>query len=213
MLSKFINSEVINSTIYFDCSICSTRSKRDYYSAIKAKLGNQCKECTSVLSSMKVLDKDKLNSLLLYVKSTGNLTLKRDQVRKNKGDNPTYKHNEGYLSILIGGKEYLAHRIIWFMETGYMPEQVDHINHIRDDNSWDNLREVKHRENQLNMGIKKNNSTGVNGVRILPSGRFCAYIMINRKQISLGTYDTLKEASIARSNADIKYGFHDNHGK
>ena len=36
--------------------------------------------------------------------------------------------------------------------------------------------------------------------------------MVNRKQISLGTYTTKEEAVFARKQAEIKYGFHVNHG-
>jgi hypothetical protein len=93
-----------------------------------------------------------------------------------------------------------------------MPTQIDHINHIRDDNRWVNLRNVIHRANQLNTSLSSNNTSGFNGVRILPSGRYSAFIMVQRKQISLGTYDTLEEAIAARQAANSKYGFHVNHG-
>lgn len=99
------------------------------------------------------------------------------------------------------------------METGETPNQVDHINHIRNDNRWSNLRNVTSRQNQMNMSLSSNTSSKVNGVRILPSGRFQAHITVNRKQISLGTYDTLEEAMLARKQADATYGFHVNHGR
>lgn len=65
---------------------------------------------------------------------------------------------------------------------------------------------------QTNMSLKCNNSSGVNGVRILPSRRFNSHIMVQGKQISLGTYNTLEEAESARKQADQLYGFHSNHG-
>ena len=68
------------------------------------------------------------------------------------------------------------------------------------------------RDNQLNMRIRKNNSSGVQGIRILPSGKFCAYITVRRKQISLGSYNTIEEAAKARRDAEALYGFHENHG-
>jgi AP2 domain len=34
----------------------------------------------------------------------------------------------------------------------------------------------------------------------------------NYKPIFLGNYDTLEEAAAARAEAEIKYGFHPNHG-
>ena len=64
----------------------------------------------------------------------------------------------------------------------------------------------------MNMRIRKNNSTGVQGVRALSSGKFHAYIMVNRKQISLGSYENIGDATEARKNAEVLYGFHPNHG-
>lgn len=39
----------------------------------------------------------------------------------------------------------------------------------------------------------------------MPSGRFSAYITINKKQLSLGTYDTFEEAKKIRLEAEQKY--------
>lgn len=64
----------------------------------------------------------------------------------------------------------------------------------------------------MNMQTRKNNTTGVQGVRTLPSGKFHAYIMVNRKQIALGSYDNISDATEARKNAEVLYGFHTNHG-
>ena len=64
----------------------------------------------------------------------------------------------------------------------------------------------------MNMSKKRNNTSGHTGVRVLPSGKYYAYIMVNRKQIPLGSYDLLDVAIKARKDAEIKYGFHVNHG-
>lgn len=55
------------------------------------------------------------------------------------------------------------------------------------------------------MGLQKNNKTGVTGVSKTPSGKYRARIMVDRKEICLGTFETLKEAAIARENGEIKY--------
>lgn len=36
--------------------------------------------------------------------------------------------------------------------------------------------------------------------------------MVNYKSINLGILDTIEEAAAARAEAEIKYGFHPNHG-
>lgn len=196
-----------------ECIRCHKHYECHLYDARKSKIGNQCKECKSKLQSLVDPTKENLLEAFTYNQHTGELTHNWNTVHKQVGDLVTYPHYEGYLQVYVGKQEYLAHRLIWRMMTGVWPFQVDHENHIRTDNSWKNLREVSNsRLNQLNTSISRNNSSGVNGVRILPSGRFCAFIMINRKQISLGTYDVLEDATAARREADIRYGFHANHG-
>ena len=194
------------------CSQCSQDYECNFYAAKKSRVGHLCDDCKDIIIKMKTFTQNDLLKVFHYDEHTGELTHKLDTRRSQKGSAATYPHNEGYLQMTIGGKEYLAHRVIWFMQTGQWPTQVDHENHDRADNRWRNLRDVKHRTNQLNMSLRRNNSTGVNGVRKLPSGRFNAYIMVQRKQIPLGTYDTLEEAASARKQADQLYGFHANHG-
>lgn len=196
----------------FKCDRCEAITSKDYYSAIKSRTGNLCIPCSNILSTCG-MDLTLLREVLDYNQTTGELVFKIDQKMGVKGAVATYAHNEGYKSILIGGKEFLAHRVIWFMMLGYWPNQIDHINHNRQDNSWSNLRDVLHRDNQMNMGKRINNTSGHTGVRILPSGRFCSYIMVNRKQVSLGTFDELSCAVAARKRAQDEYGFHVNHGK
>lgn len=195
------------------CIRCGNHYECNFYDARQSKLGNQCPPCKNKFQGRADPSKDDLADLFTYNPVTGQLSHKWNTVHKFAGDCATYQQSGGYLSVLLWKKEYLAHRVIWKMITGVWPFQVDHKNHIRTDNSWENLREVKEsRLNQLNTSISRNNSSGVNGVRILPSGRFCAFIMVNRKQISLGTYDVLVDAAAARRAADVRYGFHVNHG-
>src|ERR1700749_700579 len=51
--------------------------------------------------------------------------------------------NKGYRRLRIEGKNYFAQRLVWFYMTGEWPPegfQVDHINNIKDDNRFTNLR-------------------------------------------------------------------------
>lgn len=51
----------------------------------------------------------------------------------------------------------------------------------------------------------KNNTAGVTGVSFAKGGKYRAYIYVNRKQIHLGVFDTLEDASKARRAAEVKY--------
>lgn len=195
-----------------ECAQCHSDFETGLYDAKKSRIGHLCKECTHLIVNLREFTQADLLNIYEYNPISGELRHKLDTVKGTKDTLATHSHSQGYLSVYIGGKEYLAHRIIWFMQTGCWPDQIDHIDHDRSNNRWNNLREVPSRINQLNMSQKKSNTSGVTGVRVLSSGRFQAYIMVNRKQIALGSFDNIDDAKAARKAAEAKYEFHVNHG-
>lgn len=211
------NSQILRKTGKYtaicSCKQCSNEFVCNFYDARKSPIGHLCSTCKNLIIDLDNITQESLQKVLRYDRESGLVTHRYDSASGLAGTTVGYPHKEGYLSVSLGRKEYLLHRIIWVMETGETPNQVDHINHIRNDNRWSNLRNVTSRQNQMNMGLSSNTSSKVNGVRILPSGRFQAHITVNRKQIGLGTYDTLEEALLARKQADATYGFHVNHGR
>lgn len=71
----------------------------------------------------------------------------------------------GYLIIKIKGKQFKAHRIVWFLCTGQWPSGViDHINRVKTDNRIENLRDVTQAENCINVARKANPDTGYVGI-------------------------------------------------
>ncbi|MCQ6275773.1 HNH endonuclease [Bacillus sp. V3B] len=82
---------------------------------------------------------------------------------------------------------------------------VDHINGDTSDNRRCNLRITSNKNNVRNSRPSKNNSTNYPGVDKRPSGKYRARITVNRKEILLGTFDTLEEAIQVRKNAENKY--------
>lgn len=129
--------------------------------------------------------------------------------------NVGYINSKGYRVCTIYGKKYYAHRLAFLVMDGIMPTlQVDHINGIKNDNSWDNLRLVNNQENHRNRPKNKNNKSGFTGVRYNPKqGAWVARIHVDYHDIHLGYFNTKNEAIAAREAANIMYGFHQNHGK
>lgn len=195
-----------------ECAQCGEIYVVNKYDARKSTVGHLCHSCSHHISKMKLITQETLLEAFAYDRGTGEVTYRKDSRSGLAGSPAGYPHSEGYMSVGIGGKEYLLHRVIWFMETGKWPDQVDHIDHNRSNNRWLNLREVQSRENQLNTSKSSNNSSGHTGVRKLPSGRWHSYIMVHRKQVSLGTFDQIEDAIAARTAAEQQYGFHANHG-
>ena len=125
------------------------------------------------------------------------------------------KLENGYLKVCLKGNSYFLHRIIYeIMTDTYLSkkDQIDHINHNKLDNSWSNLRKVLHKENGRNRSKNKENNSGITGVH-WSGTRWRAQIKIDRKSICLGSFVNFHEAVNARKNAEILYGFHENHGK
>lgn len=105
----------------------------------------------------------------------------------------------GYLETKVDGVRCLLHRLAVLYMTGCWPvDQVDHINGQRSDNRWSNLREVDNTTNIENRWRpNKNNRSGVLGCYRRRSGRWVAQIMVNRKHIVIGFFDTAEAASAA----------------
>lgn len=117
-----------------------------------------------------------------------------------------------YLRTTIGNRQFLAHRIAWFIHSGEWPKcQIDHINGNGVDNRIKNLRDVSNSENQKNRRLASNNKTGISGVYLYKNG-FKSQIKSNRKNHHLGTFVDFFEACCARKSAENKFGFHSNHG-
>jgi len=122
---------------------------------------------------------------------------------------------ELYLRCAIFGRFYRVHRIIWMWMTGDWPaHEIDHKNHDRADNRWCNLRAVTGAENKKNRPRQKNNSSGTPGVFWASrEQKWVAAIKVSGKRRHLGYFTDKSIAISKRKAAEIKYGFHPNHGR
>ena len=121
----------------------------------------------------------------------------------------------GYLYGGVLGKFYIAHRVIWAIWNGDWPsEQIDHINGDRCDNRIKNLRAVSHAENGKNQKLSVTSTSGVCGIHWYKrSSKWSAEITVNGSKKHLGYFIEKSDAIAARKDAEIKYGFHPNHGR
>ena len=137
-------------------------------------------------------------------------------VNKRTGKKAGTIRKDGYTVINVNSKFYLAHRIIWEMHYGAIPDdcQIDHINHIRSDNRIINLRLVNNVLNSRNRRITDKNKSGIVGVNWdTKRNRWRVTIMVNYKSIHVGYFLELSEATKARKDAELLHNFHQNHGK
>lgn len=126
----------------------------------------------------------------------------------------TATHKYGYSVGCILGVGVKAHRVIWMLVYGEWPENIDHINGNRSDNRISNLRSVSTQENSKNRRALVRRGSRVHGIVWLEKhGKWWPRINDeNGRQVSLGLYEDLDDAREARRKAEIKYGYHKNHG-
>ena len=135
---------------------------------------------------------------LFTLREDGELVWKVSTARRVKiGDIAgTIHRSTGYRRITVNGKQYRAHRLIWFMVHGKFPvNMLDHINGNKLDNRISNLREATHQENMQNKTKADSDSkTGFLGV-YLHQKKFLARIQVSKgRRKYLGRFDTPEEA-------------------
>lgn len=149
-----------------------------------------------------MIDQTTLKSALSYCPETGIFTWASARPRIIVGAVAGYlKKNKGYIYIEIDGRSYSAHRLAFLYMTGEIPSgPVDHINRIKSDNRFSNLRISSHGQNRANS--RANNKHGLKGISRLSwmkEGDRCwqAQITHNKKVKYLGCFHTKEEAHAA----------------
>ena len=134
---------------------------------------------------------ERLQELFDYCPSTGQLIrLKSLSSNARKGDTAGSPHSAGYLQIQVDGQKWLVHRIIWALQTGDDPGEmeVDHKDGDRSNNTWSNLRLAtagQNRANRLARGFHRRGN------------RF----FVAHRHKYVGIFKTETEARLAYENA------------
>ena len=168
------------------------------------------------------LDADYLRERLSYNPETGLLHWKYNPKMPQSWNTQwalkeafTYVSGGRYRQGAIDGVNHHAHRIAWAMFYGEWPTGVvDHINGDGTDNRIENLRMGTVSDNAKNAKRSIANSSGATGVTYVKRrGKWQAQIVHRGRCNFLGYFDDVNEAIAARKQAEVKYGFHANHGR
>ena len=144
-----------------------------------------------------------------FVSNFGNV--KNSKTNKNiKQSN----HRQGYKKIGLtkNGKQkhFYVHRLVGiaFLENPGKKEMIDHIDENKANNNLKNLRWATNQDNQFNLGISKNNTSGYKGISYNKKlNKYKARICINRISQFLGYFETAEKASKAyEAKAKILHG-------
>lgn len=126
------------------------------------------------------------------------------------------EHGKPYIRIWLNRKHHKAHRLAHLYMNGKFPNQTDHEDGDGTNNKWENIsREVDNIENSKNARLQSNNTSGFCGVSWNTKRQeWRASIKTDgAPEKYLGSFTDKQEAIKARQAANIKYGFHKNHGQ
>lgn len=106
-----------------------------------------------------------LKSVLSYCPESGEFTwIETTCKRLRPGDRAGGSVRDGYRRIEVFGRRYKEHRLAWFYMTGNWAPVIDHVNGVRSDNRWCNLRAADVTKNNHNVAITVRSKTGVKGL-------------------------------------------------
>lgn len=164
----------------------------------------------------KTLTQERVRELFTYDPDSGILRWKSRRGPVKPGDEAGCKitrHGKTYLQVGVDYRMYFAHRVIFTLVTGSMPDEVDHEDGNGENNAWSNLRPVDRLENRKNCRRYAVNTSGVTGVYWVKRYRtWESYIYLNGKKVRLGTFKDKQDAISRRKAAEVEFGFHTNHG-
>ena len=148
--------------------------------------------------------KDYLNSLFEY--KDGNLYWKISKGAKKAGSKAGTLKPDGCLHICIDKKMYLLHRIIFMMNYGYLPKQIDHIDGNRSNNHIDNLRPATHSQNAQNAKVRKDSINGLKNIKFNQKNKtWDVRIQANKTRLFIGSFKDLELAELVAMEARNKY--------
>lgn len=155
------------------------------------------------MAEKQLITYERLREVLDYDPETGVFKWKVAVARRVKIGDEAGNIKNGYLEIECEGTRAYAHRLAWLWMTGKWPPQcIDHINLVRIDNRFSNLRLATFKDNAGNRLPNRNNKSGMKGIFYRADRRkWAAHIYINGRSTHLGHFGTAEEARAAYKEA------------
>jgi hypothetical protein len=138
---------------------------------------------------------EELRALLLYDEQTGLFTNRVKRKKAHVGQPAGSTKRSGYVRLVIGGRDYAAHRLAWLYVHGQWPtSMLDHINGVRSDNRIENLREVSPVVNAENRHRPGGSNPYVGVTFHKQTGKWQSMAKVNGKTLYLGLHTTPEAA-------------------
>jgi hypothetical protein len=113
-----------------------------------------------------------------------------------------------YGRVHYAGKRWLAHRLVYLLVNGNVPDELDHGCHNTRCVNPAHNRPATHKQNmEHRVGAHRNSRTGVRGVYPIGGGKYRADVGHEGKVIHLGTFTSIDEAAAAAEAKRQELGF------
>lgn len=140
----------------------------------------------------------RLKDVLSYEPETGIFRwVKPAAGRCKPGDIAGSSVTGGYVRLVIDCEKILAHRVAWFYVHGKWPNEIDHINGVRDDNRIVNLRNTTAAENAQNRCIGRGSSNLIGASWDKRERKWRAAIKYQGRKHHIGYFGSAQDAHAA----------------
>ena len=149
---------------------------------------------------MSALSQTELKEHLHYCPASGVFTRMNTKGGRVSGTVAGSLEPRGYIIISVNKVMYRAHRLAFLYMTGVHPAgEVDHIDGVKDNNKFANLRITDRAGNCQNLvAARKDSKLGLLGVSFnKASGKYVAQIQVSGVKTGLGYFDTPEAARLA----------------
>lgn len=158
-----------------------------------------------------MIDISYIRSLFKYDPASGILFWDVKRPKVVLGAEAGSTSSTGYKRVTVDGRSYKVHRIIWAIQTGEWPSSdIDHIDGVRDNNKWSNLRLASKSQNGMNRKRTNSNTSGVKGVYWHSrASKWAAQVKLNRKVYYIGLFDSIDVAKehVEKKRAELHCEF------
>lgn len=165
---------------------------------------------------MKQITQELAREYLRYEPETGHLYwIKKSSDKTVVGKRAGWQRSKnGYRQVGLMGQIIYEHRLIWMMVNGKLPDsQVDHVNGVKDDNRYENLRHADSSQNVANIGAKRDNTSGAKNVHWCNrTSKWIAKVKLYGKTHYGGAFDQYEDAvrasAVARQKVHGEFANH-----
>lgn len=156
-----------------------------------------------------MLSQTRLHEIFDYIPSSGRLSRKNCTINHNAKPVTEGMSKQGYFMRWVDKKCYAEHALVFMYHYGYIPEEIDHRNHIKTDNRIENLRACDRTHNNGNLRKRKGkHSSTYKGVSYHKgASKWVAQISKSKTHYHLGLFATQEEAAVAYNKKALElYG-------